>query len=147
MCRRIDILQFASVNDNSLLSLIDDDDIDIEDLLNDQRQNLRYQCIYLRKAYETAMQFMNSLSWTKCIDIALLELSDQGIFHFKNEKAIRILNKKFRHNESFAILNQRQSKLPAIFAFLSLKQGLCLLHLVTIKLKQANYQQKQHMPN
>ena len=92
-----------------LLSLIDDDNIDIDDLSNDQRQNICYQCIYLRKAYETALQFMNSLSWTKCIDTAILELSHQGIFHFKNEKSIRILNKDFRHNKSLAILNQRES--------------------------------------
>ena len=116
LCRIIEILQVARFDDSSLLALIDDN-IDIEDLSNFQRQNLRYQCTYLCKAYEIALQYMNTFSWTKCIQMALAEISDSGVFHIKNEKTIRQLNIQFRQNELFTISNQRNTKEPSIFTF------------------------------
>ena len=54
------ILLEAITDDNALLSIV----VGIKDLnhiSSKQRELVRYQCIYLRKSYEIAVQFMNKV--------------------------------------------------------------------------------------
>ena len=95
LTRRIEILQLATVDDDTLISLLEDD-INFVDVLTHQKQHLRYQCIYLRKCYEISLQYMNEKTWTECIKMALVELSDQAILYIMNDKTIREWNISFR---------------------------------------------------
>ena len=49
---------------------------------------MRYKCLYLRKAYELAIQFMSAKTWIGCIDMAISEISDIGIQYIKNGKTL-----------------------------------------------------------
>ena len=106
----------ATVDDDTLMSLVDDN-IDMDDLSSNQKQHLRYQCIYLRKSYEIALQYMNTYTWTQCINVALVELCDQGIVNIKCDRTIREWNIRFRNNEILTVSNQRCEREPLVFAF------------------------------
>ena len=92
------LLSKASFDDNILLSILHDVK-EVSELSSTQIQYLRYSCLYLRKAYENAVQYMNSLSWIQCIENAIKEMHDIGIYHITNEKTVRMLNCTFRCNE------------------------------------------------
>ena len=55
------------------------------DPLDHQKQHLRFDCIYLKKVYEIAIQNMNSWTWKQCAEAAIAELNDAGFSHIKNE--------------------------------------------------------------
>ena len=58
LLRREDVLISATTNDKHLLHLLKDT-TDISDISIIGREKIRYQCMYLRKAYEIALQRMN----------------------------------------------------------------------------------------
>ena len=58
----------------------------VTELNSTQRQHIRYDCLYLKKTFEVALQHMNICSWGKCIAIAISKLSDAGLKHIKSEK-------------------------------------------------------------
>jgi hypothetical protein len=65
-------------------------DFDENDKLTDKQiTKIQYQCIYLRKAYEVAIQYMNGITWVQSIRKAIEDLSDKGIIIVKNDKTIR----------------------------------------------------------
>ena len=112
--RRINLLRQASTDDDTLLSIISDVD-DINELTNTQRKILRFQNIYLSKAYELALQHMNDLTWTKVTQLAVDELNDCGMSDIKNEQTIRRINVHFRVNEQMIVSNTKDAREPKLF--------------------------------
>ena len=70
LIRRIDLLGRASFDDSVLLLITDDVD-DLDEISSHQKQVLRTQCLYLRQAYELAIQFMNDKTLMECIQNAI----------------------------------------------------------------------------
>jgi hypothetical protein len=78
-------LSRAAFDDDELIGIIDGID-SIKELSSSQRQQIRFDCLYLRKAYEVTVQNMNKFTWKDCIIIAIDEMKDVGFNHIKNEK-------------------------------------------------------------
>ena len=72
---------------------------DFDDLTGKQVTNLRLDCLFLKKAYEIALQRMNEYTWTQCIFMAIKELEDCGIRYVITDKPVRLINQSFRVNE------------------------------------------------
>ena len=116
LIRRDKLLLKATIDDSVLYSLIRD--FDENDKLTDKQiTKIRYQCIYLRKAYEVAIQYMNGITWVQSIRKAIEELSDQGIIIVKNDKTIRKWNVMFRTDESFLPSHIGSEMEPKVFTF------------------------------
>ena len=90
---RCSLLSKSSFDDSVLISILHDVN-DIAELSTSQLEYLRYNCLYLQKAYENAAQFMNSLTWVQCVNNCIKEMEDIGIHHIANEKTIRMLNSR-----------------------------------------------------
>ena len=95
LCKRIDMLSKAIYSDDRVLCLLDDIKI-INDITSKQRQSIRMYCMYLKKAYELALQYICVQKWKTCIRLAINELADVGITDIKDEKTIRLMNCHFR---------------------------------------------------
>ena len=96
LIRRDHLLYSACTNDDALLRILDDfylQGSQFEALTSDAKQFLRQKCMYLKKAYEIAVQKMNSITWGKCCSLAILELADMGIEVFKNFQTIQRWNR------------------------------------------------------
>jgi len=100
----------------SLLSLVSDIK-DINELSSKQKENIRNQCLYLRKSYELAIQHMNKLTLKECCKLAIDELMDDGINFVKNEKTVRRWHTQFRKCELFSTPNNRNERDPKLFSF------------------------------
>ena len=98
LSKRVTLLTKVSYNDNMLTHLLIDV-ADINNISSHQRQTIRQQCMYLRKAYEVAIQKMNSSTWSECVKIAIDELADCGIVSIKKHRTIQLLNLQFRKSE------------------------------------------------
>ena len=114
--RRNRILVEASRNDNALHQLLSDVE-DIEVLSVKQKEQLRLRCIYLNKAYEVAIQYMNSIGWVECVKIAIDELRYCDIDYISNERTVRRWHTEFRTNEKFNISFVRSQLEPKLFSF------------------------------
>ena len=73
LIRREELLRGATFDDDILLSLLSDIK-DTNELTSKQKENIRNQCLYLRKSYELAIQHMNKLTWKECCKLAIDEL-------------------------------------------------------------------------
>ena len=116
LIRRDLLLRDAMVHDLVLQSLVDGCD-DISSLSVKKREHLRIRCIYMRKCYETAMQYMNQKTWNECISIAISELSDQGINYIHSQKPIRNWNIEFREKEVFQVPFNKEDNVPKLFTY------------------------------
>ena len=76
------ILTKAAYDDDTLVSLLHAVE-SVDRLSSFQKQHLRFDCIYLKKAYEIAIQNMNSWTWKQCAQAAIAELNDVGFNHKK----------------------------------------------------------------
>ena len=121
--RREEILLQACLSDEIMLELTSGSS-PIDELSSKQKEHLRYQCLYLRKAYEIAIQFMSAKTWTECIIMAISELADIGIQFIKNEKTVRQWHTIFKNNECFNIAYVRQETEPKVFTFFPQVKGL-----------------------
>ena len=121
LIRRDHLLYSACTNDDALLRILDDfylQGSQFEGLTSDAKQFLRQKCMYLKKAYEIAVEKMNSITWGKCCSLAILELADMGIEVFKNFQTIQTWNRDFRKLEIFMVpflKHHRESKLFTLF--------------------------------
>ena len=70
-------------------------------LTSKQERRLVTQCLYLRKAYEIAVQCMNAWTWKECCAEAIKSLRDCGINYVGNEETIRRWHIYFRKHETF----------------------------------------------
>ena len=116
LIRREELLRGATFDDDILLSLVSDIK-DINELTSKQKENIRNQCLYLRKSYELAIQHMNKLTWKECCKLAIDELGDDGIYFVKNEKTVRRWHTQFRKCELFFTPNNRNEREPKLFSF------------------------------
>ena len=107
----------AAFDDDELIGIIDGIN-SIDELSSSQRQQIRFDCLYLRKAYEVAVQNMNQITWKDCIIIAIDEMKDGGFNHIKKEKDIRRINQQFRRANLFSapfVHNKRDPMLFSVF--------------------------------
>ena len=115
LTNRINILTDASYNDSILTNILVDT-TDINSVSSYQRQIIRQQCFYLRKAYEVAIQKMNTFTWTECVKIAIDELADSGITSITNYRTVQVLNIQFREKEKLMIPYLRSDREPKLFS-------------------------------
>ena len=102
--RRENLLYLATTNDDMLILLVKDAPDDIVDTFSSTaKERMRYQCMYLRKAYEIAIQRMNVYNWLECCSLAVTELKDIGINYIKNGRTIMKWNRQFRVKEKFEV--------------------------------------------
>lgn len=92
LVRRSKLLTSASVDDNSLIDLINYV-TSISDLNSKQKESLRLQCIVLRETYAVAVQKMNMKTWKQCCEQAIDEVAN-----FTGRKTIK--SKKQSTNDS-----------------------------------------------
>ena len=111
------MLAKAAYDDDTLVSLLTDVD-SVDKLSSYQKQHLRFDCIYLKKLYEVAIQNMNSWTWQQCAQAAIAELNDAGFNHIKNERTLRNLNMRYRVNQKLAVPFSISTRKPFIFLIL-----------------------------
>ena len=75
----------AAFDDDELIGIIDEIN-SIDELSSSQRQQIRFDCLYLRKAYKVAVQNMNQITWKEYIIISIEEMKDAGFNHIKMKK-------------------------------------------------------------
>ena len=92
---RENVLCSGMLGDDVLCTLVSDVE-SINDFNSKQKESIRKKCLYLRKSYEIALQYMNKLTWKKCCQLAIDELEDDGIYYAKNEKNLRMWHIQFR---------------------------------------------------
>ena len=102
LLRRDSVLMEAITDDDVLLSLCDTIN-DLEDITAKARQHLRYKCMYIKKAYEIALQKMNQLTWHECCKLAVEEVNDIGVNYITGWKTIAGWNQQFRSNGLFPV--------------------------------------------
>jgi hypothetical protein len=120
-CDRGKLLQDVIEDANKLETIIEDWVTDNNATLLTAKQERRIvtQCLYLRKAYEIAVQRMNTWTWKECCAEAIKSLHDCGINYVGNEPTIRRLHMFFRKNETFPNPQGHSKKLlePKVFGF------------------------------
>ena len=65
----------------------------INDIRSKQRENIRLHCMYLKKSYTCAVQFMNKLKWSQCCCLAINKIIDVGLDKIKSHTTIGMLNR------------------------------------------------------
>jgi hypothetical protein len=90
LCDRDKLLQDVIEDANKLETIIEDWVADNNATLLTAKQERRIvtQCLYLRKAYEIAVQRMNAWTWKECCAEAIKSLHDCGINYVSNERTI-----------------------------------------------------------
>lgn len=78
-------------------------------------EKLRHQCLYLRQAYEVALQFMNKKTWKECCMRAIEELASVGVTAIINDKALRRWHIMFRNEELLHVPNSIKQREPKLF--------------------------------
>ena len=128
------LLTKAAYDDDTLVTLLHDVEC-VDELSSYQKQHLRFDCVYLKKAYEIAIQNMNSWTWKECCLRAIAELSDAGFSHIKNERTLRNLNMKFRVNHKIPVPFSFSTRKPYIFLILpELKDK--IVHFCNLQVKE-----------
>ena len=110
----------------SLLRSALTDDMVLDHIVNDskllckleykKRNCIRYRCMYLRKLYKNALQYMNSITWKECARKSISELADEGVNYIKDNKSLRRWNIEFRQNEKFILPYSRIEHTPKVFS-------------------------------
>jgi hypothetical protein len=88
LCERERLLQDIIDDVRKVTTVNEDGDADKTPLNARQQQRLVTQCLYLPKAYENAIQYMNAWTWHKCCEEAIESIRDLGISYICNEKTI-----------------------------------------------------------
>jgi hypothetical protein len=88
LCDRERLLQDIIDDVRKVTTVNEDGDADKTPLNARQQQRLVTQCLYLPKAYENAIQYMNAWTWHKCCEEAIESIRDLGISYICNEKTI-----------------------------------------------------------
>ena len=114
LAKRFETLGEASYDDDILLQLLHDVK-DTTILSNNQKNTLRHQCLYLKKAYEIALQCMNTITWQDCATKAIEMLADVGINTVTSSRTIMKLNAYFRVNKMLDVPFVRVSREPKLF--------------------------------
>ena len=109
--RRERALFEATMDDIVLLHLIKDSNV-IEEITVSAREIIRYKCLYLRKAYEIAVQKMNTITWGECCSQAVNELCNIGISFITYGRTIQRWNVEFCNKETFLEPNQQEKRQP-----------------------------------
>jgi hypothetical protein len=119
LCDRERLLQDIIDDARKVTTVIKDGDADKTPLNARHQQRIVAQCLYLRKAYENAIQHMNAWTWHKCCEEAIESIRDLGIAYVCNEKTIRRWHIFFRKNETFPNPRGYSKKLrePKVFDF------------------------------
>jgi hypothetical protein len=88
-------------------------------LTTKQERRIVTQCLYLRKAYEIAVQRMNAWTWKECCVEAIKLLRDCGISYVRHERTIQRWHMFFRQNETLPNPQGHSKKLlePKVFDF------------------------------
>ena len=94
LARQISMLTYATKNDDILVQLTKCDNPLI--ITTKGRQYLRMQFIYLRKAYELLLQYMNSKTWAECYQLCIDNLEDNGINYLRSKVTLTKWNREFR---------------------------------------------------
>ena len=89
LCDRERLLQDIIEDARKTPTITENGDSDKSPLDARQQQRIVTQCLYLRKAYENAIQYMNAWTWHKCCEEAVQSIRDLGISYICNEKTIR----------------------------------------------------------
>ena len=71
---------------------------------------------------------MNAITWTDCVKLAISELNNAGIYQFKGEKSIRLLNSIFRVCEYFAVPYSKPDREPKLFSSFLEARTQCILY-------------------
>ena len=79
--------------------------------------HLRMQFMYLRKAYELAIQFMNQKTWKQCCEICIEYLEDNGTRYCSSTWTLMKWNKQFRIYDSFDAPFLKEGREPKLFQF------------------------------
>ena len=116
LSRRVEMLKAASFDDSLLEEMVEGID-SLSELTAKQKERLRMQCLCLKQAHESAVQFMNDIKWKACCQHAVEEIQklDIGIKSVKNGATIRRWNIQFRKGERFEVSNMRARREPKIF--------------------------------
>ena len=119
------VLKCLMRRDRQLLSSTTDDK-DLFDQTHDNselgsltvkaRKIIRLKCMYLRKAYEIAIQHMNQKTWGECCTLAVAELKDVGIDYITQGRTIQNWNMEYRKTELFEIPNAKMNREPKLFS-------------------------------
>ena len=104
LSRRIELLKTASFDDSCLEQIVASIN-SLSDLTIKQREILRMQCLCLKQAYESAIQFMNNKTWHDCCQLAVEEVANIGIFSVKDKRTICNWNFEFRNREKLPVSN------------------------------------------
>jgi hypothetical protein len=102
--RRIELFN-SVLNDWSRLNeVLEGDEDTVSRLTDHQKQRLTYKCMYLRLAYEKALLEMGrGVSWKKCTELALVEISRLGFSTFSRPRLLADMNQDFRSMELFSV--------------------------------------------
>ena len=105
----------ASTDDDAMSTLIQTY-MDINKLTSLTKRRFRYQCIYLSKAYEIALQKMNSYTWLECCNQAVKEVNDVGIIYISSARTVTKWNREFRVEEKFQPAFMHEDREPKLFS-------------------------------
>ena len=97
--RRIEILREGATNDEVLKGLSDTDDTGV--LTNKGMTHLRMQVVYLRTAYELAIQLMSQKTWKECCQLCIDAIVDLGTNYCKDKISIMKWNRMSRNKDTF----------------------------------------------
>ena len=114
LIRRVTLLANAVSDDDVLKHLINDSE-SFEIFSSKKKEWMRTICLYLKRSYENAIQYMNLKTWSSCVKLAIEELADIGVKRIKNDKTIRRWNIRFRASENLNIQLHRSEVEPKIF--------------------------------
>jgi hypothetical protein len=86
LCDRVVLLQNIIEDADKVETIIEDwNDDSATQLTAKQERRIVTRCLYLRKAYEIAVQFMNLWTWKECCAVAIKSLRDCGMNYVRNE--------------------------------------------------------------
>jgi hypothetical protein len=119
LCDRDRLLQDVIQDASKVESIIENGETDETPLNARQQQRIVSQCLYLRKAYEIAIQCMNAWTWKECCAEAIKSIRDLGISYVCDERTIRRWHIFFRKNETFSNPrgHSKKQREPKVFDF------------------------------
>ena len=115
LVRRIEMLGEGTSDDNVLSMLCAQDEVN--NISNKGMTHLRMQFIYLRKAYEIALQYMNGNTWKECCEMSIMQLDDNGTTYISSPLTLMKWNKQFKKKDSFEVPFLKEGREPKLFQF------------------------------
>ena len=115
LVRRIELLGQAAMDDETLKLVSNTSDIST--ITNKGMTHLRMKFVYLQKAYELAIQYMNKKTWKECCELCIQSCEDNGTTYCRNTLSVMRWNREFRSKDTFENPFSKEVRQPKLFQF------------------------------